>query len=177
MKTNQILQVLHVVAWIVFIGLCIQTGSMAYASFVSLFINPVAAKDLYLGLDLSAVLEHNQLHYIYVLSFVLSVGILKASIFYYAIKIASKATIENPFSTEITNLLTTISQLAVSVGILALLTMQFGKWLLKHGVNINAVYEYTGNGMEFLLIAALVFLVAQIIRKGVELQTENSLTI
>jgi hypothetical protein len=177
MKTNQILQILHVAAWIIFIGLCIQTGSILYSSFVSLFINPEAAKNLYDGLNLSAVLQYSQLYYVYLLSFVIAIGIIKSLIFYYAIKIASKANLENPFNIEITNLLTTISQLAFTVGILAIMTKSFGKWLLQHTAASHNVYEYVGNGGEFLLIAAILFLVAQVMRKGVDLQQENSLTI
>jgi hypothetical protein len=53
MKTNQILQILKVASWIMFIGLCIKTGAMIISFFVSLFINPEGAKDLYMGMNLS----------------------------------------------------------------------------------------------------------------------------
>jgi hypothetical protein len=51
--TKQVLRILHVIAWIIFLGLCIKTGSILYSFFVSLFINTIAAKNIHMGLDLS----------------------------------------------------------------------------------------------------------------------------
>ena len=55
MKTSQILKLMKVVSWIIFIGLCIKIGTVLISFFVSLVLNPEASRDLYLGLDLSSI--------------------------------------------------------------------------------------------------------------------------
>ncbi|HEV8506044.1 MAG TPA: helix-turn-helix domain-containing protein [Chitinophagaceae bacterium] len=42
---------LHVIAWIVFLGLCVKTGAILYSFFVSLAINHEGAKNICKALD------------------------------------------------------------------------------------------------------------------------------
>lgn len=54
-KTNTIIQILHVLTWVFFIGVCMKAGSLFFSFIVSLWINPDAATNLFMGLNLSAL--------------------------------------------------------------------------------------------------------------------------
>ena len=71
MKTKQVLGVMKIMSWIIFIGLCIKAGAFIISFGVSLFVNNEAAKDLYLGLDLSGLYNTNSWYYILMVSLVL----------------------------------------------------------------------------------------------------------
>ena len=63
LTSKQILGALQVLTWIAFIGLCIETGAILITTSISLFFHPEAAADLYLGLDLSALLHYSRWYY------------------------------------------------------------------------------------------------------------------
>src|ERR1700752_2675726 len=63
-STKQILKVMNVLSWIIFVCLCIRTGAILFSCFVSLFLNPVAAKDLYIGLNLYDLKHLGMGHYL-----------------------------------------------------------------------------------------------------------------
>lgn len=50
MKT--LLGITNILSWIIFIGLCIQTGALLFSYCVSMFIHSEAAKNINLDLDL-----------------------------------------------------------------------------------------------------------------------------
>jgi hypothetical protein len=58
-----IIKLLQVVTWMGFIGLCIKAGAILFSYLISMYRNPLAAKDLYLGLDLSQLKAYGNLEY------------------------------------------------------------------------------------------------------------------
>ncbi|MOA10052.1 hypothetical protein D3C78_1299230 [compost metagenome] len=102
---------------------------------------------------------------------------LKAYIFYFIINIFLKINFVHPFSKEIASLIDKISYTALLCGIVGIMTDSYTEWLTKNGVELSAVQKYLGGTSEFLFLAAVVFLIAQIFKKGIELQSENELTI
>ena len=49
--TNQILKVLEILSWIIFIGLCIEAGGTIVNTIITLFINPLGVKNFWEGED------------------------------------------------------------------------------------------------------------------------------
>jgi len=173
MKTNQILKILKVLAWIIFIGLCIKTGAMVISAMVSLFVGPEGAKNLYSGLNLSALLAYNQGYYIVMVSLLVILSGLKAHLFYMVIMIISKISITHPFSEQTTSLIYKLSVISLQIGILAIITGSYAKWLMKKSVQ----FSFDGGGTEFLFLAGILYVITQIFKRGIELQKENELTI
>ena len=66
-----------------------------------------------------------------------------------------------------------ISIVALEIGILAIISNAYAKWLMKSGVEV--IYE--SNSTEFLFLAGIVFVIAQIFKRGLEIQNENELTV
>ena len=172
-RTNTILGIMKVVSWIIFIGLCIKAGALLISGSVSLFINPEGASNVYLGLDLSQLYNSSKMYYMYVLSFLIAITALKAYIFYLVIKIFSKINFDHPFSDSMVSLIAKISHVALGIGVVALIAQNYSKWLLKSGFEVQRDW----GSSEFLFLAGIIFIIGLIFKRGVELQSENELTI
>ncbi len=175
--TKLVLTMLHVTAWIVFLGLCVKTGAILYSFFVSLAINHEGAKNLYIGLDLSGLYNFDRGHYITVASFIVILSGLKAFLFYLAVKIFLKINLVNPFSEDISLLISRIGYLALGIGILTVIANKYCEWLVKKGVAFPDLQSVLGGAGEFLLLGGIIFIIAQVFKRGIEIQTENELTV
>lgn len=173
MSTKTILEILRVFAWILFVGMCIKAGSMVFAIFVSLFVNAFGAKDLYVGTNLLDVLRFSKFQYSALLSLIAFLSGLKAYLFLQVIKLISALNIEHPFSEAVAALISKLGNIALQIGILALIVQGHVQWLLKRDVAIG----YENDDTAFFFLAAILFVIAQIFRRGIELQSENELTV
>ena len=173
MKTKQILELLKILSWVIFIGLCIKAGAIIISFAVSLFINTEAAKDLYLGLNLSQLNDYSNLYYICIVSFIITIALLKAYLFYLVIKIFKTINFHNPFNVVVGNLISKISYYAVVIAIIAIIANSYSDRLVKKGINFNV----TWGSSEFLFMAGLLYIIAVIFKRGIEIQQENELTI
>lgn len=177
-KNKLTLTVMNVLSWVIFIGLCIKTGTIFYSFIVSLQINPQAAQNIYMRLDLSALHNFSLIYYCTLLILMILIWGLKAYLFYFAIQIFMKLNLVKPFSTEIASLISKISYVACLVGILSISAKSFTIWLLNIGLYFpNDLQDFIGGGSEFLFIAGIVFIVALIFKSGIEIQSENELTV
>lgn len=173
-QTETILTITKILTWIVFIGLCIKTGALIVSFFVSLFVNPVAAQDLYLGLDLSSIQEYNQWHYICSVSLLIFFTGLKAYLAYLVIKIFLKFNLEHPFSPEVAKLINCIGQTALTAGLFAILMNGYHN-LLDNKIVLGI--SFGDSSTQFLFLAGIIFIIGQVFKKGVELQEDNELTV
>ncbi|WP_432412002.1 DUF2975 domain-containing protein [Rasiella sp. SM2506] len=163
---------MKILFWIVFIGLLIQAGALLTTYCMSLF-NPEVSKDLYLGLDLFALQEWSTYQYTNHVSFLAAFLLIKAYIAYLVITVFSKINLNSPFSEVVSEHLSKISYVALTAGFLAIIAQGHTKWLAKSGMELSQDW---GSG-EFLFLAGIIFIMAQVFKKGIELQTENELTI
>ncbi len=172
--STSVLKIMNVVFWIVFIGLCIKTGAIIISFCVSLFVNEQGASDLYLGLNLSELFAYSEYHYISTVSLLIALYVMKAYIAYLVVKIFMKFNFYNPFSIEVTSLITRISHFALNAGVLSLIAGGYAKWLINHqGVSVPIDWA----GEEILFFAGVLYIVSLVFKKGTELQTENDLTV
>ncbi len=176
MKTSSIIKGIHVVSWVVFIGLCIKAGAIIFCFVASLF-KPSFAEDLYRGLDLSVVYAQDRSKYISLMSFVILISALKAYLFYLVVQIFLKLHVVRPFSEVVVSLISKISYYAIVGGGLGVLANRFTKYLVKRDVYVNTVGDFWVDSEAFLFMGAIVFVIAQVFSQGVSLQTENDLTV
>ena len=173
MKTSQILKSMKVVSWIIFIGICIKAGAILISFIVSLFVSQEATKDLYLGLDLSSIYSYSPSHYVAFVVFMLLLLAVQAFIFFLVIKLFSKFDEQIPFSQSVSDLISQISYISLSAGFIALIGTGISKWLDNQSVSIN----FDWSAEEFLFMAGVVFIIGLFYKRGVEIQSENELTI
>ena len=175
-KKDFVLDVLNVGSWIIFIGLCIEAGALLF-NFIFTLFRPVATHNVYKDLDLSELYENHFPHYIGAMSFAIVLTVLKAYLFYLVVKIFLKLNLVNPFSSEIAKLIEKISYEAFAIGIVSLIAEEYTKKLMKSGYEVSHIGEYWNDIAAFLMMAAIVYVIAQIFKKGIELQNESELTI
>lgn len=170
---HTIFKTVQVLFWMAFIGLCIKTGALIVSFSISLLVNAAAAKDLYLGLNLYELYQHDTVQYGFVASLVIALMALKAYIAYLAVKLFMKFDLNKPFQPAITQLFLQMSHIALGTGILSIIAQGYSKHLINKGIAV----PLDGNGSETLFFAGVIYLLALVFQKGVELQTENDLTV
>ena len=176
-KNNDfILKVLNVVSWIIFIGLCIEAGALMFNFILTLF-KPIATHNIYKGLDLSEMYRNQFPHYMGVMSFVVILAVCKAYLFYLVVKIFTKLNLVKPFDVEIAKLIEKISVEAFSIGIVSIIAHQYTKRLMESDYELSHIETYWNDAAAFLMMAAIIFVISQIFKKGIELQNENDLTV
>lgn len=171
--TSFTLKTMNIIFWVIFIGLCIKTGAILISFFVSLFVSPEGAKDLYLGLNFFDLFIYSKLHYVFIVSFMILLTGLKAYIAYLVVKIFLKFNFSNPFNARVISLISKIGYVALGTGILAILASAYSGWLIEKGIPISLEW----GGAEILFFAGVIYIIAQVFKKGTALQTENDLTV
>lgn len=167
---------LHIVAWIIFVGLCIEAGGLIVNLFFSIY-KPEAVQNLYQKLDLTEMYDRSKWVFFSMYSFILFISLLKAFLFYRVVLLMHKIDLSNPFSGFVSEQITNISYYTFSIGVLSYIARQTAKSLQHHGFVIDNLNEFWADSQAFILMAAVIYIIATIFQKGVELQNENDLTV
>ncbi|MEN9349108.1 MAG: hypothetical protein RL372_86 [Bacteroidota bacterium] len=175
-KSAYIFKFLQVVAWFIFVGVCIEAGALA-VNFVYSLWNPLVLKNLYNKLDLSAMYEQSQFVFFLMYIFILSISLLKAFLFYDVIKLVGKLDLQKPFSEFVSKQISRISSLSLTIGLLTVIASQVVKSISQKGFDVNQLNFYWTDGEAFIFMAAILFIIATIFKRGIELQSENDLTV
>ncbi len=173
---NFVFKGLYVVAWLLFTGLCIEAGGLVVNFIFSLF-RPDFIQHLYQKLDLTAMFEENKPAFFGIYSFILSTSILKAWLFYIVIRLMHKMDLSKPFNTFVSRQVLQISYFTLAIGLLSYLARQFTKNLMHHGLATGSLHPFWEDSQAFILMGAVIYIIATIFKKGVELQSENDLTV
>lgn len=175
-KSNFVFKALNIVAWIIFVGLCIEAGGLI-VNFVFSLYKPEFVQNLYQKLDLSEMYSRSRWAFFNMYTFILVISILKAYLFYVVIRLIYKLDLSNPFNRYVSEQITQISYLTLSIGLLSYIARQTAKNLMHRGYEIDQLSQFWVDSEAFILMAAIVYIIAIIFKKGIELQNENDLTI
>ncbi len=170
-KTKQLLKIMHVLSWIVFIGLLIKTGTIIITYLISIG-NPEASKNLFGGLNLSEYYNYSFKQYTFIVSYKVLLFAAEAHIAYLVIQLLSKLNLEQPFNAKVQGLMQKISYNVFYLWILATIHNTHVQFLGKK-------YRFTIDlfSSDFIFLAGIIFIFAQIVKRGIEIQSENELTI
>lgn len=175
-RNNYIFKGLHVVAWIIFVGLSIEAGALL-VNFVFSIFRPEFVHNLYQKLDLSDMYNRSPAVFFGMYSFVLFIAVLKAYMFYVVTRLISKLDLEKPFNNYIAEQITTISYYTFSIGIISYIARQIAKNLTHQGFVTDNLNQFWADSQAYILMAAVIYVIATIFTRGVEIQTENDLTV
>lgn len=171
-RTGQVLKIMHIVAWAAFIGFAIEAGAILISYAVSC-VNPEGAKNLYKGLNLYNLRQVNFWHYTQYVSLLLALPIMKSWVSFLVMKTLSKFNLKNPFTSEVARRLEKISYVAFGTWLVTMASNVYISWLLK---TTGKLYGNWLSG-EFIFMVGLVFIFSQVFKRGVEIQSENDLTV
>ena len=173
MKTNQSIQVLSILSWIIFIGLCIQAGTIAFSFVMSIIKdNPQLS-----GMEMDTIIlnEKDLTWFVFSGYFTLkfSLAALKAWLFYLVIQALTQLNVEEPFSKAIGDLILKMARTCLDIGILAVITHSYVKFTFYQQLSVG----FTNQDSNFFFLAGVLYVIAIIFRKGIELQAEQELTV
>lgn len=175
-NTSSIIITMNVLFWIVFIGLCIQTGALLVSFLVGL-ISTDAGRKMDPEVDLSGLYRFGVVHYVIIVSLIVLLSALKAYMAYLVVKISMKINLAQPFSRRVGTLITQISHAALLAGIIDVVAQSYSKQVLKWDAALPILQRHIGSGGELLFLAGIIFIIAQVFKRGIELQAENDLTV
>lgn len=176
-KTNNLVfWCLYIVAWLIFVGLCIEAGGLIVNFFFSLY-KPEFVQNLYQKLDLTDMYKDSRLAFFGIYSFILIIAILKACLFYIVIRLMHKMNLSKPFNTFVARQISHISYYTLSIGLLSYIARQLTKNLMHYGFGTGSLNQFWADSQAFILMGAIIYIIATIFKKGVDIQNENDLTV
>ena len=173
---NFVFKALHVIAWVIFVGLSIEAGALVVNFIFSLF-KPEVLHNLYNKLDLSEMYNRSKWAFYGMYSFILTIALLKAYLFYMLIKLLTKLDLSKPLTRLVSKQIMDISYDTFSIGIISYLARESAKNLLTRDFEISILNDFWEDSQAFILMAAVIYVIAIIFKKGIEIQEENDLTV
>ena len=174
--TNTLLWVIDVISTLIFCVMCSLTAYLLILFFYQLF-DSEGAKDWMFGKDLSRLFSLSKVHFTILFSLTLAISVVKAFAFYFTIKIFNTLNLVKPFSPEIATLISRISYMILAIGILGIIAFQYSEILEKKGLELSELQSLWDDNYAYLLMGSIIFVIAQVFKKGLELQSENDLTV
>jgi len=174
-SSKQVLLVLNILSWILFIGLAFEAGSIICSAIFTSF-NPARAE--YFGL--SDVYRFDAGYFFVTLLVMAIPAIMKAMLFYLIVKISSnkELSIEQPFNEQVKNFIVKAAYLALGIGFFTIGGANHHQWLISKGVIMpNLEQLHLDGGDVWIFMCVLLFIIVQVFKKGIALHAENELTI
>ncbi|MDN3205334.1 DUF2975 domain-containing protein [Algoriphagus sediminis] len=171
-KTPLILKIMRVIAWIAFIGFLIQGFSILGLTIFTV-LKDTGAEDFYDHMDLSILLDYSKFQFIGFNSFLVLGSFLKSIVWLLVIKTLTGFNLSQPFTMEVIKKLEEMSYFLFSIWVINIIANIQQNYLLHR---TGEFFGEKASG-EFLFMAGLVFVISQIFKRGVEMQTENELTV
>lgn len=176
-KTNNfVFWSLYAVAWLIFVGLSIEAGGLIINFIYSLY-KPEVVQNLYQKLDLMPVLDKSKWLFFGIYGFILSISLLKTILFYIIIVLMHKMDMKKPFSTFVSKQILKVSYLTLSIGIIGYLAKKITSSVNHYGFSTDHLDQFWVDSQAFILMGAVVYIIAVIFKKGVDIQNENDLTV
>ncbi|MBW8360591.1 MAG: DUF2975 domain-containing protein [Kaistella sp.] len=173
---NLVFKALHIVAWIIFVGLCIEAGGLIVNFIYSLY-KPEMLPKLYQKLDLREMHDRSQRAFFSMYSFILVISVLKAVLFYLVITLVSTLDLKKPFNSSVSKQIAQISYYTLSIGLLSYFASQSAQNLVHRGFVTDNLNEFWADSQAFVLMAAVIYIISAIFKRGIEMQNENDLTV
>jgi hypothetical protein len=174
MKTEQILPILRVGAWVVFIGAIVRTVIVAITFVMRIYEQAKTEPES--GTLLASLL---------LMSLLMASMLLYVDLWRQVKDVLTNINLGTPFTMETARRLGSISYSLLGVWIVAFIGKNYMHYIQKRMPGLNDLTtgyiadlggSFDANGI-LLLNAGIVYIIAQVFRRGVELQQENELTI
>lgn len=178
--TQQVLNILQVLAWIIYIGLCIEAGGIIFNAIYTSVINPGVSQHFWENINLAELYKHDTVQFVTETVLMIIVAVLKTFIFYLVIKILhdKKLDMSQPFTNEVRRFIFNLSWLSFGIALFFLWGVKYTEWLVGQGVSMPDVHTLRLDGADvWLFMGVTLLVVAQIFKRGIEIQTENELTV
>lgn len=178
-KTEYILKALHLLSWIIFVGLSIEACGFITNTIATLALGTEGASKFWKEIDLTAVYHFNESQYVTLASIIIIVTVLKALMFYVIVRIfQSKLDLSKPFNEAMRRFVLIISYMALGIGLFSFWGAKLAKQLVSQGVKLADIQHLKLGGADvWVFMGVTLLVIAFIFKRGVEIQNENDLTV
>lgn len=179
-KTELILKVLYVLAWIIFLAVCVEAGGLIFNTFFAMVINPVNASNFWEGVDLSGLYQYDRVYFLIETSLMSIAAVMKSLIFYLVIKIlhGKKFDAAQPFTKDVARFIFNVSYLSFGIAFISAMGANHAKRFIMQGVTMPDIEALGMAGADvWLFMGVTLVVIAQIFKRGIEIQSENELTV
>lgn len=180
-KTTIIIwRVLNVISWIIFVGLCIQAAGFITNTFATLMLTPTDASKFWREIDISAVYQLNESHFVTLAVLIMIVMVLKVILFYKITMIFhnKNLNLSKVFNETLRRIIVITAYLALGIGFFASWASGVVNNLKNEGIALADLTDLTIAGADvWFFMGIILLIIGFIFKKGIELQNENELTI
>lgn len=171
--------ILYILSWIIFVGVCIEAAGFLVNA-VAGIVNPGIVDRLWHQADLSHLFQHDRGYFV-VMTFIMGVvGLMRGWLFYVIIKFLHEKRLDltRPFSKEMQRFIFSVAYMALLIGLFSAGGEACAEWLGEKGIRMPAIEQMRLGGADvWLFMSVVLFVIALVFKRGVEMQAENELTI
>ena len=171
MKTEKLLKFMKFFSWLAFIGLMIKSGTILVTYLFSIG-NAEVSKDIFEGLNLFEYRNHSFVQYSFIIFYKIILFAVEAYIAFLVITLLQKLNIKQPFNVNVLQLMRRISYGIFYLWVVALIHNAHVQFLAT-----RYHFEMKLFSSDFIFLSGIIFIFAQIVKSGIEIQSENELTI
>jgi hypothetical protein len=178
--TSTMLKILYILSWIIFVGLCIEAGGFLTNTIYTLAVDSELASHFWGKLDFSNLYNYDAGHFFAVTTYLNIIAILKAILFYTIIKVIhdKHLNLVQPFNRAVGKFISLAAYIAIGIGLFSAGAKNYIDWIESKQVALPNLESLKMGGADVWLFMGIVLLVvAQIFKKGIEIQEENELTV
>lgn len=85
--------------------------------------------------------------------------------------------INKPFNPYVSNQISLIGYYTLAIGLISVIASRQAIHWMHREMPTAHLNQYWADGQAFIIMGAVIYIIATIFKKGVELQTENDLTV
>lgn len=178
--TKQMLQLLTIIAWVIFVALLVEAGEIICNTIFALFINPQNANYYWGGADLLPLYSYDETHFVVITCYMSIIAVLKAIMFYLIIKVAheKKIDIKQPFSVSLVRFVSNVAYLTIGIGIFSHMGVKYSYGIMNKSIVIPDMEQLNFGGADvWLFMGVTLLIIAQVFKRGIEIQDEHELTV
>jgi Protein of unknown function (DUF2975) len=121
--------------------------------------------------------HRNKIAFFSMYSFMIVIAVLKSYLFYILNRQMTKLDLEKPFSSFFSKQISQISSFTFAIGLIGYIAHEGSKNLQRYDYKLDQLDKFWVDYDAFIFMAAVVYVIALIFKKGIEFQSEKELTI
>lgn len=177
---RQLLRVLYILSWIIFIGIGIDAGGIISNTVYWLIDKPESAHYVWVKADLLDLYNSDPGYFVVICTIMSIVAVLKFVMFYLVVRMLHDGAqqFSRPFNKEVERFLTNIAAIAFAIGIFCSMAGKMSIWLVGNQIEMPTLESMELGGADvWMFMGVTLFIIVQLFKRGVEMQAENDLTI
>lgn len=177
-SSSKILKVLLVLSYIVFVGVLVNAGTYIVTTVLPFVVSEATIPKLWDASGLYELFKVNKNYFLVLSVFLVIIGVLKAVMFYLTVDLLQnkKLDLSQPFNAAVGKFMFNLSYLSLAIGLFSYWASEYKQCVVSQGFLLPA-NDHFGGADVWLFMGLILYVVAHIFKRGIEIQSENELTV